>query len=130
MPFSKSFLKNPNLKPYMAEFKPTEVVFWEGDHANHFYIILEGVIEIRRQKPDGNPMVLAALRPGEFFGEMSLLNNLARTGTAVAKEKSKVLVLTQEQLLAVIGEDSQFALKMIKMLCERLKNLGDAFVQI
>jgi len=130
MQLSKYNFKTDIIQRYIAQFKTNEVIFWENDPAFHFYIILEGSVEIRRMKKDGNVMPIATLKAGEFFGEMSLLNQLPRTGTAIAKEKTKLLVMTQEQLNQMLADDPKFAMKMIKMLCERLKKLGDVLVQI
>ena len=127
---NKFNFKEESVKQFSLTFKTNEVIFWENDPAHQFYVILEGSVEIRRRRENGNVIHLATLKAGEFFGEMSILNQIPRTGTAVAMEKTKLLVIPQEQLLQLLNEDTRFALKMIKMLCERLNKLGDTLVQI
>jgi CRP-like cAMP-binding protein len=122
--------REEQFQKFIVDYKTDEAVFWEGDIAQYFYVILHGKVEIRRTKADGNPLSLAYLEKGQFFGEMALLNRMPRTASAIARTKTKLLVLTEEQLLAIIKIDSHFALKMIRMLCDRLKNLDDVLVKV
>ncbi len=122
--------QNPEWARYLVEFEPTEVIFWEGESAGNFYIILDGTVEIRRRRPNGDIFVLATLGEGQFFGEMALLQKSPRTGTAMAKTFTRLLVLSERQLLKILGEDRRFAMKMIVMLTERLKKAGDQLVLI
>ena len=114
----------------IAEYKSQEVIFWEGDPATNFYIILDGKVQILRTKPDGGHILIATLGQGEFFGEMALLQDSPRTGSAIAYFKTKLLVLSENQLAMLIAADAWFGLKMIKVLSERLKRMGDTLVQI
>ena len=110
---------------YSVIYKATEVVFWEGDEAKYFYVILEGLVEVRKRLEDGNNFSLSVLKPGDFFGEMALLNDLPRSGTAVAKERTKLLAFSQAQLESVLVANPKFAMKMIRVLCERVRKLSD-----
>lgn len=118
------------VRQFSVKYKPTEVIFWEGDSAQYFYIILQGDVEIQRRKPDGGHVVLAGLKKGDFFGEMALMTSLPRSATAVAKSPSQLLAMDRTQLQKVLAGNPGFAMKMIQILCERLKGLGDALVQI
>ncbi len=116
---------------FSVTYKRDEVIFWEGDAANYFYVVLEGSVEIVRRRADGTSMHLGLCKAGDFFGEMALLNAQPRTGTAVAAERNtRLLAMSQDQLLQLLADNSSFALKMIKVLCARLKNLGDHLVQV
>ena len=123
-------LSPETLKQYSVEYDTDEVVFWEGDAAKYFYIILKGRVEIQRRKPDGEHMVLATLEKGGFFGEMALMTSLPRSATAIAKKPCTLLAIDRLQLQKVLAMDPEFAVKMIQILCERLRNLGDALVQV
>lgn len=118
------------IRQFSVRYKSTEVVFWEGDSAQYFYIILDGSIEIQRRKPDGGHVVIGSLKKGDFFGEMALMTSLPRSATAVAKSPTMLLAMDRVQLQKVLAGNPSFALKMIQILCERLKGLGDALVQI
>src|SRR5262249_43449115 len=64
-----------------------EVVFREGATGDALYVILRGAVDVIRQGRDGEePKVLAHLRAGSFFGEMSLITNEPRSATVVATE--------------------------------------------
>ncbi|MBF0500054.1 MAG: cyclic nucleotide-binding domain-containing protein [Candidatus Riflebacteria bacterium] len=125
-----SWLKSAQFKQFVARYKTTEVIFWEGEQAQYFYIIAEGRVEITRNRPDGNPLKIARLGPGDFFGEMAMMNNLPRSGTAVAKEPTSLLCFTQEQLQLVLTEKPAFGVKMIKILCSRLRTLDETLAEL
>ena len=65
--------------------KPGERVFREGDDADAAYIIESGSIEISKSVQDDN-VVIGVIPPGEMFGEMALIDDQTRSGTARAVE--------------------------------------------
>ena len=76
-----------------------EVIFPQGDPADHMHIILEGRIRISVASDDGREMSLALLQPGDFFGEMALLDNSNRSATATAIVPSETIVLFRQDFL-------------------------------
>ncbi len=124
------FLNGNQWQSFIRKFKTNEVIFWEGDAADLFYIVLDGHVQIKRSRPNGNSLILASLGPGQFFGEMALMSNSPRTATAFALEPTSLLGMTQKQFLEMLQDNNVFALKMIRTLCERLKTLGDQLVHV
>ncbi|QMV42517.1 cyclic nucleotide-binding domain-containing protein [Cohnella cholangitidis] len=61
-----------------------ETIFREGDTGRQMFVLLEGTVEVYVQS-DGARIPVAKFSPGDFFGEMSLLEGLPRSGTAVAR---------------------------------------------
>jgi hypothetical protein len=62
-----------------AHYRPGDYIFLEGDPATHFYVIDRGEVEVLRRDQTGQPAhILDVLRPGEFFGEVALLDNQPR----------------------------------------------------
>ncbi|HNV70486.1 MAG TPA: cyclic nucleotide-binding domain-containing protein [Candidatus Ozemobacteraceae bacterium] len=124
------FLHGNQWQDFIKKYKTNEVIFWEGDAADLFFIVLEGRVQIKRSRPNGNSLILASLGPGQFFGEMALMSNSPRTATAFAEEQTSLLGMNQKQFLDMLQDNNQFALKMIRTLCERLKVLGDQLVHV
>ena len=102
---------------------PGEVVFRQGDKGVDMFVIQSGVVEISRgEGPDRT--VLATLRQGDFFGEMSLLESMPRDADAVALTQAELLVITQGGLLVRLRRDPSFAVEMLHKLSGRVRALN------
>jgi len=82
----------------MKEYKPGDIIFYEGEPGNSLYVITEGEVEILRKDSEGKLKPIAILKAGDFFGEMSLIDKEMRSATARAKTDVKALLLTSENL--------------------------------
>ena len=96
------------------------VLFREGDPGDFMYVIQAGTIEIRRRVGDSE-RVLALLPPGEFFGEMALINARPRSATAVVREDARLLVIESRTFEAMLRGRVEIAVRMIKTLAGRLE---------
>jgi len=88
-------------KGYTSEHKAGEYIFQEGDLGTEMYIINEGKVEILNVVGD-DEQVLAVLEKGDFFGEMSVLEDLPRAASARALTDIRILQIngsTFDQLL-------------------------------
>lgn len=73
------------------DVREREVVMHEGDPADKFYIVLEGMVSIQKSPEPGKPRKeVAVVKAGEYLGEIGFLNNQPRTASCVAKTKVKV----------------------------------------
>lgn len=105
-------------------FDAGEAIVQRGDAADEMFVIRSGRVEIRRD--DG---VVAELGPGDFFGEMSLLESLPRDADAVALTAVDLLVITQGALLVRLRRDPTFALEMLHRLSGRVRALNAQLAQ-
>jgi|WetSurMetagenome_2_1015567.scaffolds.fasta_scaffold132897_2 CRP-like cAMP-binding protein len=94
----------------------------ESDPGDSAYIIKEGRIKIVRKTPDNRTIDLAELSEGDFFGEMSLFDDEARSASAYALTPCIVLRLMREDLMDVIGEHPSIAIELIKIFVKRLRS--------
>ncbi|MBF8248667.1 MAG: cyclic nucleotide-binding domain protein [Bacteroidetes bacterium] len=85
-----------------AHFEPGEVVFRQGDLGDTLYILLQGEAEVMRED-DGIEKVIAHLQPGEFFGEMALLNQKTRGATIRCLKSTDVLTLKKGDFTALVA---------------------------
>lgn len=104
-----------------------EVVFREGDPGKEMFIVLSGRVRVQRRTRQG-PVTIATLGPGSFFGEMSLLEKLARSATVVAEEPSDVIAIGEGRFLAALTAEPQLALRMMKVLSSRIRRLEEALL--
>ena len=82
--------------------KKDDIIFCEGEYGRNFYFIEKGKIKISHIT-EKKEYIMSILGEGEFFGEMSILNQMTRMATAIAFEDSSVLVLSQENFMDKLG---------------------------
>jgi CRP/FNR family cyclic AMP-dependent transcriptional regulator len=92
---------------------PGEVLFRLGDPGDSMFIVAGGAIELFVKDTAGQKIVLHTAAPGDFFGELSLLDGGSRTASAIAVEASSLLVLDREDLLQLFRKRPDAALDML-----------------
>ena len=101
-----------------------ELLFAEGDEGDAFYLVVGGVVRLRRQARASVYLTVADLGPGEVFGEMSLITSAPRTTDCVALENSRLWKLSRSAYegLQVSGLPAYSAVlkNLTALLCQRL----------
>jgi CRP-like cAMP-binding protein len=95
---------------------PGKAVATEGGGALAFHLIIEGSATVSK---DGR--VLRTLGPGDYFGEISMIDGRPRSATVTALEPLKAVAIPHQDFEAVIDEDPEFARHLLKTLCARLR---------
>ena len=109
-----------NLPNYTVEFTEGEFIFSEGDLGMEMYIIHEGRIEILK-KMQAEQRQLAVLEKGDFFGEMSILEDLPRTASARALSDVKLLLINGATFDQMLRTNPEIAVRMMRKLSRRLR---------
>ncbi|MBA3462691.1 MAG: Crp/Fnr family transcriptional regulator [Deltaproteobacteria bacterium] len=112
---------NDALERFARDFPAGSVLFEEGQPGDYMYVVQSGEVEIRRQVGE-TERVLAILPPGEFFGEMAILNGRPRSATAVCKTNARLLVIEGKTFEAMMRARPEIALRIIKALATRLES--------
>lgn len=112
---------NDALERFARDFPAGTVLFEEGQPGDYMYVVQTGEVEIRRQVGE-TERVLATLPPGEFFGEMAILNGRPRSATAVVRVASRLLVIEGKTFEAMMRARPEIALRIIKSLATRLES--------
>jgi signal transduction histidine kinase len=110
------------------ERDPGDVIFVEGSTADRFYIVIEGRVEVWKNFYDPKPDLLAVQGSGRFFGEMALIDELPRSATVVAKERTRLLYLYRDDFRRLIRERSSIALSVMTGISYMVRNSNEAFV--
>jgi len=111
---------NEPLDRFARDFAQGTVLFEEGQPGDYMYVVQRGEVEIRRQVGE-TERVLAVLLPGEFFGEMAILNGRPRSATAVLKTDARLLVIEGKTFEAMLRAKPEIALRIIRALATRLE---------
>jgi CRP-like cAMP-binding protein len=96
------------------------VVFFENEEGDSFFMIVQGRIKVTILGDDGREVILSMLGPGDFFGEMALLDNEPRSASAIAAEESELLSLSRADFQGVATKRSITG-ALIKVLTARLR---------
>jgi CRP-like cAMP-binding protein len=112
---------NDGLERFARDFKAGSVLFEEGQPGDYMYVVQSGEVEIRRQVGE-TERVLAVLVPGDFLGEMAILNARPRSATAVVRSNARLLVIEGKTFEAMLRARPEIALRIIKALALRLEN--------
>ena len=103
-------------------FKEGEIVYRRGEMAQQMYVILTGKIRMYvGSEPQGE--WTEELGKGDFFGEGSLLEPIARIHTAVALEDSEVVTISRGTFLRMIRQNPEVSVKMMQRLAQRNREL-------
>lgn len=97
-------------------------LFRAGDEGDAMYLIERGKVRICVQGADGHEMTLAELGPGDFFGEMALLDGQRRSADAIVAEDARLAVLSREHFLSFMRSSPEVALEMLTALANRLRH--------
>lgn len=111
---------------------PESVVFRQGDEGHHFYLIESGAVRVEIGEGTASPSVLAILGPGEFFGEMAILECVRRSATVVCEAPTLLHRLSNADLHRLFkSHPDQYAILILNIardLARRLHGMDDRFV--
>ena len=110
---------------HRQRFEKGALIFARGDRGDALYGIASGQVRIFTSDQYGHEVILNVLGPGEAFGEIALLDGLERTAGALAVQPSLLVVIPRPEFLAHLRHDSEMSRHMMKLLCERLRWVGD-----
>ena len=108
------------LERYAHDYEAGTVLFREGDVGAEMYVIQSGEVEISRMVGDRRQS-LAVLPPGEFFGEMAIVNDRPRSATATVRRRARLLVIDGHTFEAMLRGKTEIAVRMIKAMAGRLE---------
>jgi CRP/FNR family cyclic AMP-dependent transcriptional regulator len=114
-------LKKIELIVHERIFMPDEVVFHERQPGTGMYIIKKGLIKLTKTT-NGEKTKIAELGEGEFFGEMSLLEDYPRSAQATAVVKTELLGVFRPDLFDLIERNPRLGSKILLKLSQRLAN--------
>lgn len=112
---------NDALERFARDYPAGTVLFEEGQPGDYMYVVQSGTVEIRRQIGE-TARVLAVLQPGEFLGEMAILNGRPRSATAVVASDARLLAIEGRTFEAMLRARPEIALRIIKTLAFRLED--------
>ena len=100
-------------------------VFHEGDDSDACYVVRSGDLRVTREHSDGRAIALATLSPGDFFGELAMLDGGARSASVETLTDAELLALPAMDMRRVISQHGEIAAKLIVALTRRLRETNE-----
>jgi CRP/FNR family transcriptional regulator len=107
------------------ELKRNTCIFLEGEPGKEFFIVAKGKVKIFLSSPEGREVTLTFLEPPQFFGELSLLDDLPRSASARTVGSSILYSLRKESFQNFLTEYPQAALRILKTTTEMVRRLTE-----
>lgn len=123
--FSKGESAAPLALPLMTSItkriSPKQIIIQKGDPGSSLYVVVSGRVKVTAPSPDGKEFTFDFLGPGEYFGEMAVLDGTDHSATVTAVDATVLQVIAREEFLATIERDPRAALSLVATLCGRLR---------
>ena len=108
-----------NLSSHTKKYNTDDVIFLEYEKGDKFYMVQSGSVKITKVIKDVEKL-LDIVYPGDFFGEMSILEDTTRSASAIANEPTVLLELRKENFQNILANNTAMALKLSKMFAKRI----------
>lgn len=116
---ANAFLRSAGAGKTVTTYKPSNVIFSQGDAADSVLYIQKGTVKLAVLSPAGKEAVVALLGPGDFFGEQGLAGHPVRLTAATAMTATTVLIVPKEQMIRLLHEQHAFSDRFIAYMLAR-----------
>jgi CRP-like cAMP-binding protein len=113
-----------------ATLKRGATIVSKGDPGNSLIAVISGTVKISISSPDGRNAILNLIGPGEIFGEVAVLDGHARTADAIANSNCEIFVIDRREFLPFVKSQPALAMKLIELLCARLRWTSDQVEEV
>src|SRR5690242_14720536 len=106
-------------------YPKNSVILFEDDPGDALYIVSSGQVKVVLIGEDGREVILSVMGDGDFFGEMSLIDDEPRSAHVIAMKDSQLLVLRRDDFQSRLEENPRIALKLLRVLVQRLRRADE-----
>lgn len=107
------------------EYPKNSVILFEDDPGDALYIVSTGQVKVVLIGEDGREVILSVLGDGDFFGEMSLIDDEPRSAHVIAMQDSHLLVLRRDDFQSQLEQHPKVALELLRVLVQRLRRADE-----
>jgi hypothetical protein len=104
-------------------FRKGETIFHQGDPGDALHVVATGAVKIVLPSAEGEEAIIATLRPGDFFGELALLDGAPRSATAIALEATETAVLPRAAFRDILDRDPGLRDALLAGLAHELRRI-------
>lgn len=110
-------------------FKAGQLIFTEGDVGDGMYVIKFGSVEISAVVNNTERRTLSNLGPGDFFGEMAVIENARRSATVTAREDTTVYFLPRQNVQDLLATSPKLAFSMTRAISARIRDFNRRYIE-
>ncbi len=130
-----SGLDDSSLKSIMnslvqKKYSKSDYIFYEGEEANAFGIVLEGRVKIVKHSLEGKEVIIRIIPEKHIFGEVAMFDNLPYPASAIAMENSKILMFEKKTFLETIKKEPSIAWEIIMDLSRKLRDASQTLKEV
>ena len=104
------------------QYPKNTFVLSSGDETDSLYIIISGNVKVSITDDDGKEVILSFLGPGEFFGEMALIDDYPRSANIVTREPCELMIIKQADFKECLAKSSALSMQIMLALVSRLRD--------
>jgi CRP/FNR family cyclic AMP-dependent transcriptional regulator len=126
----EDILNNLQETALKRNYPKNTVLFSKGDLSDSMYIVLQGRVKAVIYNEEGREIILSFFGPGEYFGEMSMLDGQPRSASLVTKSSCQLMIIRREEVMrALLGNPEMTSRLLIRVLgklrqaTDRIENL-------
>ncbi len=102
-------------------YPKSRTIVSEGEPSTSLYILLSGRAKVQRSDSEGKEVILAVLGSGEFFGEMSLIDDAPRSASVITIESCDFMSVNKDSFKAMLAQNTEMAMAVMRGLVRRLR---------
>jgi signal transduction histidine kinase len=102
------------------QYAPGDVICYEGEIGDTFFIIESGIVEVSKKLDGETSRILARQATGEFFGELSLVQDIPRAATVTAVEDTTLLTISKADFTSFLNNNPAMAAAIMRAVAGRL----------
>ncbi len=99
-------------------------IFRQGDEGNMMFVIVEGHLHVVRSMQDGKDQILAERGPGDFIGEMAIIDSIPRYATLHTQSEVRVLAIDGETFKGILRERPDVSFAVLRSISRRLREMA------
>ena len=107
------------------KFPRDAVIFEEGTLGDYMYLIQEGQVKVTKMSEDGREKILELFGPGDFFGDMSLIDREPRSASIKTTKACVLMALSRHDFLGLLRQNPDVSMQVIQELSRRLRDADE-----
>ena len=115
---------------HIRTFDAGDTIFEVGSPGDQMMSVLSGTVRITLPSKDGKELLLAVIQPGEVFGELAVLDGKVRSADAIAETACSLAILDRRDILAFLERNPSTWLKIVEVLCHRLRRTDQVLAEV
>lgn len=123
-------LKNIIAGRKIRQIKKKQVLYYEGDHPQGLYLIIDGAIRTFKLAEDGRELMMGLHKADDYIGVNALLLDEAFTETAEAVEDSAICLLPKDAIISLVNKYPDISMQFIKILANNIKGKEDQLLEL